>query len=220
MLRRLSYEITTTIDLRVFLLSLSLAGILGIVLTVFYLNFRTDRIDSLKYAKILLPTLLIMTLTTAVISSSVSLALGLLGALSMIRFRMQPPGLEQILFLLMAMAAGVGLGKGEYMIVYIGVMGTLAVILISKKLLTKATSRLRVSIKMGIGPGLISVAELGEKVQKQIPALQFRHYVLESGTEEVVFRISMKGATEIQRLKALVREIGPQAVVSIEYDPE
>ena len=148
MLRKLSYEITTTIDLRVFLLSLSLAGILGIVMTVFYLNFRTDRIDSLKYARILLPVILIMTFTTSVISSSVSLALGLLGALSMIRFRMQPPGLEQILFLLLAIGAGVGLGKGEYWISSIGVVGILVLILVSRKAFSRSASRLKVSIKV------------------------------------------------------------------------
>ena len=216
MLNRLTYELTTTIDLREFLIRLALSGILGILMTVFYLNFRTERFDSLQYAKILLPLVLIMTLTTAVVSSSVSLALGLLGSLSIIRFRMQPPGMEQIVYVLLSLGAGVAIGRGQCEVAFITVGSVGLLIWLTQRWASRKPNRLKISIRTANGNGI----SLGQQVKTSFPKLQFRQYVMEAGKEELIYRFQVQSAAELQNLKSAIRSADGQAAVSIEHDPE
>ena len=216
MLNRLTYELTTTIDLREFLFRLFLSGILGILMTLFYLNFRTERFNSLQYAKILLPLLLIMTLTTAVVSSSVSLALGLLGSLSIIRFRMQPPGIEQIIYVLLAVGAGVAMGRGQCEVAFIAVGSIGVVVWLSQWWMARKPDRLRISIRIQNGQG----TSLGATLKASFPDLQFRQYVLEAGQEELVYRYRARDLQQLHRLTTAIRQADEKAAVSIAHDPE
>ncbi|RMG29965.1 MAG: DUF4956 domain-containing protein [Bacteroidetes bacterium] len=101
------------ISLWSFCLHLLLAGLLGFVLAWVYRRFGTALTNRQQFSY-LFPML---TMTTMVIisfvKSSLALSLGLVGALSIVRFRAAIKEPEELMYLFLCIAIGLGLGAGQ-----------------------------------------------------------------------------------------------------------
>ena len=110
------------ISLIVFFVNLILCGILSFILSKVYQKYG----DALSNREIFSRNFLILSLTTAlvimVVKSSLALSLGLVGALSIVRFRGAIKEPEELIYLFLAIAIGLGFGANQ---------GTLTVIAFS-----------------------------------------------------------------------------------------
>jgi len=115
------------IDLTNFVLNLSVAIILSYLIQLAY--NKTSR--SLSSAENFSRNFVVLGLTTAIIitivKSSLALSLGLVGALSIVRFRAAIKEPEELVFLFLIIAVGLGCGAGQ---IYITTIGTLVAIVI------------------------------------------------------------------------------------------
>ncbi|MFT4709535.1 MAG: hypothetical protein ACJAZ8_000851 [Planctomycetota bacterium] len=95
------------------LLNLALTLILGQVLAFHYIRFAKVLSNKRKFA----PTLIVLAATTmmviTVVQQSLALSLGLVGALSIIRFRTPIKEPEELTYLFLAVAIGLGMGANE-----------------------------------------------------------------------------------------------------------
>lgn len=95
------------------LLNLVLAFLLAQILTWHYLRYAEVLSNKRKFARMFVfisaTTMLIIT----VVKTSLALSLGLVGALSIIRFRTPIKEPEELAYLFLSIAVGVGLGAGE-----------------------------------------------------------------------------------------------------------
>lgn len=93
-------------------LALLLSGVLTWLLGRFFIRFGHAFSDRRAFA----PNLVIMGMTTAmvitVVKGSLALSLGLVGALSIVRFRTAVKEAEELLYLFIAIAVGLGAGAG------------------------------------------------------------------------------------------------------------
>lgn len=91
--------------------------LLGIVLSVivswYYVRFGEALSNRLKFARLLPVLCLITILVISVIKSSLTLSLGLVGALSIVRFRTAIKDPEELIYLFMIIAIGIGLGADQ-----------------------------------------------------------------------------------------------------------
>ena len=115
------------IDLKNFVLNLLVAIILSFLIQLTY--NRTSR--SLSSAENFSRNFIVLGLTTTIIitivKSSLALSLGLVGALSIVRFRAAIKEPEELVFLFLIIAVGLGCGAGQ---INITVVGTLIAIMI------------------------------------------------------------------------------------------
>ena len=108
------------------ILSMTLNLVLGIVLSLlvswYYIHYGQSFSNRNKFA-LLLPAL---TLTTAIVitivKSSLALSLGLVGALSIVRFRTAIKDPEELIFLFIAITIGLGIGAEQNLPTVIGVL--------------------------------------------------------------------------------------------------
>ena len=111
-----------------FAINLLIALFLAIIIKIFYENFA----KSLSNRKIFSNTLIFIALTTTVIitivKSSLALSLGLVGALSIVRFRTAIKDPEELSYLFISIAIGLGLGANQRLVTIIGVILILAVV--------------------------------------------------------------------------------------------
>lgn len=102
---------STTIDPRTLLVNLLVAVILGYLVSLLYL-FTVGRKDK-KLAR-LFPVMAAATaLACTLIASSLGIAIGLVGAMSIVRFRNVSPGIDQSAFLFLAIGVGLAGGTGH-----------------------------------------------------------------------------------------------------------
>ncbi len=111
---------STTIDPRTLLVNMVIAVILGYGVSLLYLNTvgRNDK----KLARLFPVMAAATTLACTLIASSLGIAIGLVGAMSIVRFRNVTPGIEQSAFLFLAISVGLAGGTGHALTGFIALL--------------------------------------------------------------------------------------------------
>jgi hypothetical protein len=119
-----------------FVTSIILAAILSLLIQLVYVKFSTSLSNKLEFSKNFVILGVATTLVITIVKSSLALSLGLVGALSIVRFRAAIKEPEELVYLFLIIATGLGCGSGQIQITLIGIlMSTL--IIISYSLLIK-----------------------------------------------------------------------------------
>jgi hypothetical protein len=94
-------------------INMILGIILSVIVALYYARFGEALSSRPKFAR-LLPLLCVVTiLVISVVKASLALSLGLVGALSIVRFRTAIKDPEELLYLFLAIAIGLGLGADQ-----------------------------------------------------------------------------------------------------------
>ena len=84
-----------------------------IIVAWYYVRYGTSLSNRSQFAPILPLLTLITLLVITIVKSSLALSLGLVGALSIVRFRTAIKDPEELIFLFLAIAIGLGLGADQ-----------------------------------------------------------------------------------------------------------
>jgi hypothetical protein len=93
--------------------NLLLGVVLSVIVSWYYVRFGEALSNRIKFARLLPVLCLITILVISVIKSSLTLSLGLVGALSIVRFRTAIKDPEELIYLFMIIAIGIGLGADQ-----------------------------------------------------------------------------------------------------------
>ena len=104
------------IDLVNFVISLVLAAILSYILAKVYIQYGTSLSNRRKFAGNFVLMTTTTTLIITVVKSSLALSLGLVGALSIVRFRAAIKEPEELAFLFLAISMGLGFGADQWLV--------------------------------------------------------------------------------------------------------
>lgn len=120
-----------------FVQSLVAASILCVVIQFFYIKFSKSLSNKSDFSKNFIGLGLATTIVITVVKSSLALSLGLVGALSIVRFRAAIKEPEELIYLFLVIATGLGCGAGQIKITVVGIVTSLILIflinLITKK---------------------------------------------------------------------------------------
>jgi hypothetical protein len=117
------------------ILNLLLGVVLSTIVAWYYARFGEALSNRIKFARLLPVLCLITLLVISVVKASLALSLGLVGALSIVRFRTAIKDPEELIYLFMAIAIGLGLGADQQVATVIAVC-VLVALLISTRLVT------------------------------------------------------------------------------------
>jgi uncharacterized membrane protein YhiD involved in acid resistance len=101
------------IDYSYLVLALFLAAILSFILSRLYIRYGTSISNRTKFSGNFVLLTCTTTLIIMIIKSSLALSLGLVGALSIVRFRSAIKEPEELAFLFLTISIGLGLGAGQ-----------------------------------------------------------------------------------------------------------
>ena len=111
-----------------FLSNLFVAVILGLILSKFYITYSNVISNRRSISNQLVLLAVITSLVISIVKSSLALSLGLVGALSIVRFRTAIKEPEELIYLFIAIAIGLGTGAGQKEIVIIAFIIILLII--------------------------------------------------------------------------------------------
>jgi uncharacterized membrane protein YhiD involved in acid resistance len=120
----------TSLDWRAFAVSFLVAAALALVLEQFYIrnsrSLSNRRAFAANFVYVTLTTMLVI----SVVKTSVALSLGLVGALSIVRFRAAIKEPEELAYLFLAIAIGLGAGASQIKLTVSTVAGILLVVML------------------------------------------------------------------------------------------
>lgn len=123
-----------SINIYAFLLNLIVATILSILLGQFYIRFGSAVANRQKFATNFIPLALTTVLIITIIQTSVALSLGLVGALSIVRFRAAIKDPEELIYLFLVIAIGLATGANYPILASISVLLILVLLFINYKI--------------------------------------------------------------------------------------
>ena len=105
-----------------FIESILLSALLSFVIQIIYIKFSSSFSNKYEFSKIFVILGITTAIVISIVKSSLALSLGLVGALSIVRFRAAIKDPEELVYLFLGIAAGLGCGAGQFKITSIGVL--------------------------------------------------------------------------------------------------
>ena len=138
------------IDIPNFVLSLVFAAILSFFVQLFYIRYSSTLSNRKEFSK----NFVILGVTTCIVimivKSSLALSLGLVGALSIVRFRAAIKEPEELVYLFLIIAIGLGCGANQLIITVVGIVFALILIMIYSGYLKNSKKNIEQVINLGI----------------------------------------------------------------------
>ena len=126
---------TIQISFTNFLINLFVTLLLSYLTRYVYIKFSSSLSNKKDFANNFIILGIATCIIITIVKNSIALSLGLVGALSIVRFRaaIKEPG--ELVYLFLIIAAGIGCGSGQIKITVVGILFSLFAIILSKKIL-------------------------------------------------------------------------------------
>jgi uncharacterized membrane protein YhiD involved in acid resistance len=111
----LGFSDSSQLSISTLIISLFVGLLLSILIRWHYKNFGSTLSNREEFSQVFPFILLTTVLIITVVKSSIALSLGLVGALSIVRFRTPIKEPEELAYLFISIAAGLGLGAGQHL---------------------------------------------------------------------------------------------------------
>lgn len=131
-------EFKDNIPLDEFLLNILVIALLISLLRIFYIRFGNSLSNRKKFAANFLPLGLATMLVIMIVKSSIALSLGLVGALSIVRFRAAIKDPEELTYLFLVIGLGLAGGANQPILAIVAFVVIIGLLLLSK-VITKKT---------------------------------------------------------------------------------
>ena len=116
-----------------FFISLTLTAITAYVVKRVYVKFGQSLSNRSNFGNIFIPLAMTTMVIITIVKSSLALSLGLVGALSIVRFRAAIKEPEELIYLFMCIAIGLGYGANQINVTIIGVLMMVIAVAILRK---------------------------------------------------------------------------------------
>jgi len=175
-------------------LNLTVGLILALIVSWYYEHYAQTLSNRRKFS-LILP---VLTLTTAliitIVKSSLALSLGLVGALSIVRFRTAIKEPEELLFLFIAITIGLGVGADQRWPTVVGVLMLLGYMAL-RLLLTRRPpqSNLYLNVLLSEAEDQSSLFQrVNERLLQFVPSLDFRRLDSRDGLLQLTYFIQIE----------------------------
>ena len=202
------------VSLSSFAANLIFAAFLAYLLSLLYERFG----QSLSNRKLFSKNLISLTMTTmlviSIVKSSLALSLGLVGALSIVRFRAAIKEPEELVYLFLAISIGLGFGANQ------GVVTTLAFVIISGMVvLTNLNKKpddyqnLHLSVSCEGGPKL-ELNHVVKIINENCSKVLLKRFDAHQNMFQAIFLVEIDTIEELERIKNKLQETNKTARIT------
>jgi hypothetical protein len=205
---------STEVSVLGFAVNLLIAAILAVLLSMLYVRFGR----SISNRKLFAGNFLALTMTTmfiiTIVKSSLALSLGLVGALSIVRFRAAIKEPEELSYLFLAIAIGLGLGADQRVITLVAFLGIcLAIFLRSRMRGREENENLHLTVTSH-NPGKVDLGPIAESLQAHASSVKLKRFDETDAALEVTFQVEFDSFENLTAGKTALNALGDDLRVS------
>jgi hypothetical protein len=198
-----------------FLINLAFTAALCYLLSRVFIRFGRSLSNRVSMARnfvaIGLTTMLIIT----IVKSSLALSLGLVGALSIVRFRTAIKEPEELTYLFLTIAIGLGFGADQRMITAIASLAIMGVLsargLLGRESPSGSSLFLTVNSK---GPNRISLEQITESLKPHCADLNLKRFDENGDFVEAAYLVSFKNYSQLEQARQRLHGHGDSVTLS------
>ena len=208
---------TTSVQIPVisFVSNLLIAAILALILNKIYVRYG----DSLSNRKLFARNFLLITMTTmliiSIVKSSLALSLGLVGALSIVRFRAAIKEPEELGYLFLAIGIGLGLGADQVKITILAFVIISAILIIRKKRSNDSEDNQNLHLTVSSGnPTKIELGQVIDILKKYCSTVNLKRFDENKEILEASFLIEFVNIEQLTKMKSALYELNDSVKIS------
>ncbi|MGD8458674.1 MAG: DUF4956 domain-containing protein, partial [Anaerolineales bacterium] len=204
----------TNLELSTFAINLLLAVVTSYILSRVYIHWGS----SLSNRRVFAANFMLMTVTTTfiilVVRSSIALSLGLVGALSIVRFRAAVKEPEELAYLFFAIGLGIGLGDNQRLITLLTLVAAIILVGLMKMFRnTKADVNLHLTISSN-SPNKVDLDQIMNVLEKHCAKMKLLRFDENPETLESSFVIEFKKISNLNQAKAELQALSDTLDIS------
>ena len=205
-----------------FVLHLLVTLVLSLLVKIVYTKFSTTISNKKEFSK----NFVILGLTTCIVitivKSSLALSLGLVGALSIVRFRAAIKEPEELAYLFLIIAIGLGAGAGQIIIITIGTIVSLTVIVFLYSLNTKEKNKINENLHFTISIdkklSKKDTDNLIKIIERQVSHLELSSLNQSNKNLIINFILVLKNTNSVTTLNEIILKNYPTANILLNKD--
>jgi hypothetical protein len=213
-LRSLSTSQGSTFETDVFVINLLLAVFTSFILSRVYIFWGGSLSNRRKFAANFMLITVTTTFIILVVRSSVALSLGLVGALSIIRFRAAIKEPEELAYLFFTISLGIGLGDNQRAVTLITLAVVVIIIGLARLLRqTQADVNLHLTIT-SLGAEKITLQQVMDVLARHTDKLRLLRYDETPEAFEMSFVVEFRHILNINQARLALQDLSPALQVS------
>ena len=199
-----------TLDTSSFIANLFVAALLSVIIQIFYLKYSTTLSSKFEFSKNFVILGITTTIVITIIKSSLALSLGLVGALSIVRFRAAIKEPEELVFLFLIISTGLGCGAGQIKIISIGILFSLISIFLYSKFFERRYLKLADTLNLAIiADKKLSEKEINEKmdeIKKYTSKIELISFSKSEENTTINFDVQLNNFSELNKLTEILQK--------------
>jgi len=205
-------------DVKSFFLDLGLVTILAFLLSKIYVKYG----NSLSNRKAFSNNFIILGLTTmfiiTVVKASLSLSLGLVGALSIVRFRSAIKEPEELAYLFLVISLGLGIGAGQRYVTLLA-FAFICLILVLRGIFTKTYREQNLFLTISSNSlEKVNLTQIVDTLKKSASLVILRRSDRTENSMELVLYVRFANLAKLEKAEELLRSLDKSVKVSFVAD--
>jgi hypothetical protein len=193
---------------------LILAVITSFILSRVYVYWGASLSNRRKFAANFMLVTVTTTFIILVVRSSVALSLGLVGALSIIRFRAAIKEPEELAYLFFAISLGIGFGDNQRMVTLL-TMVVVILLLGLARLMRQSHTDINLNLSVSSrNPNKIDMEQVMEALEKHCSKLRLMRYDENAEALEMSFVIEFRHTSDLNQARAALHDISEGLEIS------
>ena len=188
-----------------FIINLILTGLLSYFLGKIYIRYGMSLSNRKDFARnfvlLGLATMLIIT----IVQSSLALSLGLIGALSIVRFRAAIKEPEELIYLFLTIAIGLGMGANQRFKTFIAFIAISLIIWLSSKVSKKPQDKQGYLTLSSKKPDLWSIQTINDLIEQESDDFKLRRFDKMENLLEALFLVTLSDPQAIENIDQALR---------------
>ncbi|MFK7946947.1 MAG: DUF4956 domain-containing protein [Saprospiraceae bacterium] len=213
-------QFTDTTNVAEFLINMLIATVLAALLQFFYIRFGNSITNRKRFANIFLPLALATMLIITIVKSSIALSLGLVGALSIVRFRAAIKDPEELTYLFLVIGVGLGTGAGQTRITSLATLLILLLLFVNQRIRGEARFKSDDKLYVNISTNITEITPINDILKSTFTYVELKRFdTLESGLE-ISYICKANDVAQIDAARKALLELSPATTISVIDQPD
>jgi uncharacterized membrane protein YhiD involved in acid resistance len=198
-----------------FLGNLGLAAVLGFLLSLVYVRYGTALSNRRMFARNFLLLTVITTLVITIVKSSLALSLGLVGALSIVRFRAAIKEPEELTYLFLSIGVGLGLGANQRGVTLLAVLVILLIIVVRGMFFTRKDENQNLFLTVSShNPDKVDLARIVGVLREHCRSVNLKRFDDTQQAIEASFLVEFEGFQNLEASRSTLQALGESVSVT------
>lgn len=213
-------QFNSTISLFDFVVALILTTLLAMLIRVYYIRFGDAVSNRRRFANNFLPLALATMLIITIVKSSIALSLGLVGALSIVRFRAAIKDPEELTYLFLTIGLGLSMGANQFMIGLISIPAIILLLYLHKTLTKGAAKKQDGRMYVNIDTSLNDLEGITKVLSDQLPFVELKRMDAKKKGLSLSYIVKANSLQDIEQVRKKIMGLAEDTELSFVEQPD